>query len=611
MADDLARLTVAFEAQTAKFEAGLSRMDGRLKRFERNQKRSLQQIGRAFRNLGRTVAAGFAISVAKSTADAAIKMQQFERALKVATGSADGAARELEFVGKVADDLGLSFESTAQGYSKLAAAAKGTALEGQNARDIFIGVSEASRVLGLTAEQTGGALTAIEQIISKGKVSAEELRGQLGERLPGAFQIAARSIDVTTAELDNMLKSGQLAAEDLLPALARELHNTFGPEVEGAANDAQAAMNRFESAIFKLKTEIAQGGILDAMSQLAKGATAVAQGIGAAFFNSSPFPFEKEIQDARDKIDDLYHQRDLLRNQAFFSGGGSNQAIARINEEIAAQEKLIATLTRKQEIEFGLGAAPRRTDADQILGRFDATNAELDASFAATEARLIADAEKFAARYATAEEKAAALRAELERLMPLLNDGQIANAEREINEILTSGIEEIEVQVGPRVQEATKKMDEMVTHAGFAASSMQQAFADFLFDPFDHGLERMLKNFLDIIRRMAVNELAQQIFGSLFGFGGGGGIFGGFRAEGGPVSAGSAYVVGERGPEMFVPRVSGSIIPNGAGGSVSVVNHIDMRGADAALIRRLPEFGDRITQQTIAQIKKLQREGRM
>ena len=60
------------------------------------------------------------------------------------------------------------------------------------------------------------------------------------------------------------------------------------------------------------------------------------------------------------------------------------------------------------------------------------------------------------------------------------------------------------------------------------------------------------------------------------------GLFGGARANGGPVSAGSAYLVGERGPELFMPKQSGTIVPNGgtAGGTVSVVQHITYGGND-------------------------------
>jgi len=54
-----------------------------------------------------------------------------------------------------------------------------------------------------------------------------------------------------------------------------------------------------------------------------------------------------------------------------------------------------------------------------------------------------------------------------------------------------------------------------------------------------------------------------------------------FRANGGPVSANQPYIVGERGPELFVPSRSGSIVPNdrlGGGDNVSVVVNVDAKG---------------------------------
>ena len=80
--------------------------------------------------------------------------------------------------------------------------------------------------MGLSADDTRGALRALEQIVSKGTVSAEELRGQLGERLPGAFQIASRAMGVTTQELGEMLQRGEVLVEDLLPKLAKELRSS-------------------------------------------------------------------------------------------------------------------------------------------------------------------------------------------------------------------------------------------------------------------------------------------------------------------------------------------------------------------------------------------------
>jgi hypothetical protein len=54
------------------------------------------------------------------------------------------------------------------------------------------------------------------------------------------------------------------------------------------------------------------------------------------------------------------------------------------------------------------------------------------------------------------------------------------------------------------------------------------------------------------------------------------------RASGGPVDAGSPYLVGERGPELFIPTQSGTIAPNGAGVVVNAVIHVNGTAADVA-----------------------------
>jgi hypothetical protein len=57
------------------------------------------------------------------------------------------------------------------------------------------------------------------------------------------------------------------------------------------------------------------------------------------------------------------------------------------------------------------------------------------------------------------------------------------------------------------------------------------------------------------------------------------------RASGGPVAAGSSYLVGERGPELFVPSAGGAIVPNGGG--ASVVNHIYVNGTAEDVARKV------------------------
>jgi len=192
-----------------------------------------------------------AADAAKAMYDASAAAERFRTTLDFATGGK--GAQELVYLRGVTHDLGLQFNSTATAYASFQAAAKGTELEGQKARDVFQSIAKASAVMGLSADQSSGALLALQQMISKGTVQAEELRGQLGERLPGAFQVAARAMGVTTAELGQMLERGEVVASDFLPKFARALEENLGGAAEKAAERLDASVNRLENAWERLK----------------------------------------------------------------------------------------------------------------------------------------------------------------------------------------------------------------------------------------------------------------------------------------------------------------------------------------------------------------------
>ena len=198
--------------------------------------------------------------------------QQFdtiERGLATITGSTAAASANMGFLRDEADRLGLPLATAATQFTKLAAASRGTNLEGAATREIFTSVSEAATVLGLSGEQLEGALRAIEQTMSKGKVTAEELRGQLSERLPGAVQIMARALGVGTDELDKMLQKGQVTSDALL-LFARQLREEFGSGVEEASQRAGAAFARLDNAINSLLVAIGESGFLDALATAAR-----------------------------------------------------------------------------------------------------------------------------------------------------------------------------------------------------------------------------------------------------------------------------------------------------------------------------------------------------
>lgn len=200
-----------------------------------------------------------ALSLSRGLFDASVAAERLRIGLDFASGG--NGRQELAYVTQVSNKLGLSLLSTADAYTKFAAAARGTALEGAGAKGVFESVAKASAVMGLSADQSAGALLALQQMISKGTVQAEELRGQLGERLPGAFQIAARAMGVTTQELGKLLETGQVIAADFLPKFASQLEKEIGGGAEKAANRLGAAVNRMETALFRLKTALGDSGV--------------------------------------------------------------------------------------------------------------------------------------------------------------------------------------------------------------------------------------------------------------------------------------------------------------------------------------------------------------
>lgn len=215
-----------------------------------------------------------------SIIDAGVAFGQLNRKLTAATGSAVQARAEYLFLAQSADKLGLNLLATADGYANFAAAARGTAIEGQKARDVFLGVSQATAGLGLSADNTRGIFTALTQIMSKGKVQAEELTGQLGERLPGALAVAARGMGKTTAELYKMLEQGNALADDFVPKFANQLREDWAGAAQDASNSIQASFNRLDNATLKLKTALATSGITDAAAEITDKLTELANVAG-------------------------------------------------------------------------------------------------------------------------------------------------------------------------------------------------------------------------------------------------------------------------------------------------------------------------------------------
>jgi lambda family phage tail tape measure protein len=197
--------------------------------------------------------------------DAQKAAQQIHYSLLSATGSTTAADAAYKQVSLTAEHLGLDLRSSALGFSSMSAAANANGVSMKDQIALFDGLARSSTVLHLSSDQTGRAITALSQIFGKGKIQAEELRGQLGDAIPGVvprFQTAVlamtKGTDLAGKSFDQLLQSGDLTVQRFLPALVQALNET-GKGAEQAAGGLNASVNRFSTEWFKLKSDLSGG----------------------------------------------------------------------------------------------------------------------------------------------------------------------------------------------------------------------------------------------------------------------------------------------------------------------------------------------------------------
>lgn len=151
-------------------------------------------------------------------------LDKAQATLKNVSGSMERYSENLKFVDDLSKKYNQDLIVLMGNFAKFYSAANYAGMSLKEQQHIYESLTRASAYFNLTADETNGVMLAVQQMISKGKVSSEELRRQLGERLPGAMNLAAKSMGMTTEELDKQIRLGNIYAKDLLPKLASELN---------------------------------------------------------------------------------------------------------------------------------------------------------------------------------------------------------------------------------------------------------------------------------------------------------------------------------------------------------------------------------------------------
>ena len=190
-----------------------------------------------------------------ATAEYAAGLQRLRIALKGVTTSQEEYQASLAFIQQTTKDFAIPQEVVTRQFTKLQASVQGAGGNLEDTKTAFNGIVAAVRATGGSLSDVDAALTATAQVFSKGKVSAEELRQQIGERLPGAFTLFAESMGLTPQELDKALEDGKVSLQDF-QGFAEAIFERYGENAKAIADSPAAAGDRLKVALERLNESI-------------------------------------------------------------------------------------------------------------------------------------------------------------------------------------------------------------------------------------------------------------------------------------------------------------------------------------------------------------------
>lgn len=615
-------LQVDLDLLTARFEQGMRRADSHFRRLDANTRRSavaMQRLNRQFSTVGRTLAGVLGGATASVI---------FKRSVEMADG-----------IAKVADKLGIGVESLqewtfAAEQSGLKSEQFQTALQrlGRRVAEAANGTGEARTALerlGISARDSAGNIKTIEDVLPEiatqmGKVGSQQ------ERLA----IAMRLFDTEGVAMVNLLRHGAQGMADLRQQ-AREMGLVISEDVARKAEDTNDQLNIMSRVI---KAQVAT-------AMVALGPIIVR--VGQAFADAAPkvARFFRTLLDGPSDLD------------------ATNAAIQSVERSYAQLE---AKLQRIEDIRAGRTKPTGSELVGDLLGNYDPAKVRerMDAlksqyiDLLKLQRQFVVEAQKRAESGTTQD--GADWGAWAEMLGPLGQPGSAAKADKAAKEF-----ERLQQRIGAALQATELPLEtyrrkvaevEQWHKKGLVTMEQAQRLLSSYGDEFvqasakmDRGLEKQKDQWADIkqavegfgrsfadtmiqsegrfrgfansvvqqLGRIAIARLTDPLFAS-FGDWIGKTLSSAFpgRAAGGPVTAGQPYVIGERGPELFVPGRSGTVVPNdqlGGGGSVSVapVYNIDARGASPGTAAALQQVMDRTTERTVALMRDMKRRGRL
>lgn len=261
MALSLKELIITYQANAAPVIDALNRIDAKLK----TTSQQLRSTGESFTRMGTELGLMLSLPLAlfgKASVSALADMQSLEAGFssvmeKFKTGLPieEATSEELKFLKQTANELGVSFQTIATPYLQYLASSNDSLETSRKVIKSFLGVGSA---LGMSKAQVELMVKALQQMQSKTKVTAEELKGQLGDTMPGAIKLFADAAGVGTVQFLKMMEQGQVSAT-ILSDVADVINREWASAIEKGSKTIRSNMNRVSDALYAVRVEVGKG----------------------------------------------------------------------------------------------------------------------------------------------------------------------------------------------------------------------------------------------------------------------------------------------------------------------------------------------------------------
>lgn len=158
-------------------------------------------------------------------------------------------SRSLKYLAELTDKYGTDLIGTTEAFAKFKASAAAVGVSIAEQERIFSNVGKAIASFGISGSEASLTLLGITQMMSKGKVSSEELRRQLGERMPVAMQAMAKAAGVSMSKLDKLLKEGKLYSAEIMGKFSDELAKLSG---DTSTDNLESSLGRLKNSFTNL-----------------------------------------------------------------------------------------------------------------------------------------------------------------------------------------------------------------------------------------------------------------------------------------------------------------------------------------------------------------------